>query len=204
MDIRELDRRAIAYAGEIIAEAGARPPTLPTPCPDWTLHGLLRHLVSQNEGFAAAARGGGADLSEWRNGRLGTDPRAAFAASAKLVGEAFAEDGVLERMFELPEVAGGAAFPGAVAIGFHFVDTVVHAWDVAATVGASWEPADELVGPALRIAERVPQTPDSRGPGLAFEPGVVVAAGTPDRERLLALLGRSPAWTPPGTIPVDA
>jgi uncharacterized protein (TIGR03086 family) len=194
MDIRELDRRALAYAGEVITEVKADRLMLPTPCPDWTLHGLLRHIVSQNEGFAAAARGRGADLSVWRNGRLGEDPGAAVEESARLVEEAFGEDGVLERMFDLPEVAAGAAFPGAVAIGFHFVDTVVHAWDVARTIGAEWDPGDEMVAAAIRIAVRVPDTPGSRGPGLAFEPGVELPAGVPDRDRLLALLGRSPAW----------
>jgi uncharacterized protein (TIGR03086 family) len=192
MDIRELDRRALAHAGEIIARVDGTL-TRPTPCPDWTLHGLLRHIVSQNEGFAAAARGGGGDLAVWRNGRLGADPRAAYEESARLVGEAFAEDGVPERMFDLPEV-GGRAFPGRIAIGFHFVDTVVHAWDVAATIGVAWEPPDELLDVALVIAGMVPDTPDSRGPGLAFEPGVDVPEDAPGRERLLALLGRSPAW----------
>jgi hypothetical protein len=47
---------------------------------------------------------------------------------------------------------------------------------------------------ARRIAVRVPDTPGTRGPGLAFEPGVELLAGATDRDRLLALLGRSPAW----------
>jgi uncharacterized protein (TIGR03086 family) len=196
MDIRELDRRALAYAEEIVASVGADRLTAPTPCPDWTLYGLLRHMVSLNEGFAAAARGGGADLSVWRNGRLSADPRAAFAESAKLVAAAFGEDGALDRGFDLPEVRGGAAFPGSMAIGFHFVDTVVHAWDVAATIGVPWEPADDLVAAALAIAVRVPESPESRGPGLAFEPGVAVRPDATDRARLIAVLGRSPAWTP--------
>jgi uncharacterized protein (TIGR03086 family) len=83
-----------------------------------------------------------------------------------------------------------------VAIGFHFVDAVVHAWDVAATIGVPWEPADDLVAAALAIAVRVPESPESRGPGLAFEPGVAVSPDATDRARLLAVLGRSPAWTP--------
>lgn len=197
MDIRELDRRALAYAGQIIDDAGDGRLTLPTPCPDWTLHGLLRHIVSQNEGFAAAARGRGAALSVWRDGRLGADPPAAFAASAKLVNEAFGEEDVLDRPFALPEVRDGLTIPGAIAIGFHFLDTLVHAWDVAATVGAAWEPDGELVTAALAIAAQVPQDPESRGPGLAFEPVVPAPAGAPDGDRLLALLGRS-RWTPPG------
>lgn len=196
MDIRELDRRALAYAEEVVARVGADRLTAPTPCPDWTLYGLLRHMVSLNEGFAAAARGGGADLTVWRGGRLGADPRAAFAESAKLAVAAFGEDGVLDRAFDLPEVRGGAVFPGSLAIGFHFVDCVVHAWDVAATIGVPWEPADDLVAAALAIALRVPESPETRGPGLAFEPGVPAPQDAPDRARLLAVLGRSPAWTP--------
>jgi hypothetical protein len=60
---------------------------------------------------------------------------------------------------------------------------------------------------ARRIAVRVPDTPGTRGPGLAVEPGVELPAGATDRGRLfalfallallgrsLALLGRSPAW----------
>ncbi|WP_285565873.1 TIGR03086 family metal-binding protein [Actinoallomurus iriomotensis] len=198
MDIRELNRRALAYAGHVIEGAGEARPTLPTPCADWTLHGLLRHVVSQNEGFAAAARGRGAALSVWRDGRLGADPYGAFAASAKLVTEAFGEEGVLDRPFDLPEVRDGVTIPGAVAIGFHFLDTLVHAWDVAATVGAAWEPDGELVTAALAVAAQVPGDTESRGPGLAFEPIVPVADGAPDGDRLLALLGRSPGWTPPG------
>jgi uncharacterized protein (TIGR03086 family) len=198
MDIRELDRRALAYAGEIVAGVGADRLTAPTPCPDWTLYGLLRHMVGLNEGFAAAARGGGADLTVWRNGRLGADPRAAFAESAALVTAAFGEDGVLDRGFDLPEVRGGAVFPGSVAIGFHFVDCVIHAWDVAATIGVSWEPAGDLVDAALDIALRVPEGPASRGPGLAFEPSVETPQDAPDRARLLAVLGRSPTWAPGG------
>ncbi|MFB9840527.1 TIGR03086 family metal-binding protein, partial [Actinoallomurus acaciae] len=195
MDIRELDRRALAYAGQVIDDVGDGRLTLPTPCPDWTLHGLLRHIVGQNEGFAAAARGRGAALSVWRDGRLGADPPRAFAASAKLVNEAFGEEGVLDRPFDLPEVRDGLTIPGA--IGFHFLDTLVHAWDVAATVGAAWEPDGELVTAALGIAAQVPRDPESRGPGLAFEPVIAVPVGLPDGDRLLAVLGRSPGWTPP-------
>jgi uncharacterized protein (TIGR03086 family) len=135
---------------------------------------LLRHMVSLNEGFAAAARGGGADLLVWRNGRLGADPRTAFAESAKLAVAAFGEGGALDREFDLPEIRGDAPFPGSTAITFHFVDAVVHAWDVAATIGVPWEPADDLVAAALAIAARVPDSPESRGPGLAYEPGVAV------------------------------
>ncbi|MEU5614327.1 TIGR03086 family metal-binding protein [Streptomyces sparsogenes] len=192
LDIQELDRRALALTGGIVAQVKDDQLPLPTPCPDWTLHGLLRHLVSQNEGFAAAARGAGGPLSVWRGGDLGGDPRAAYEASAALVGEAFAEAGVLERPFALPEVRDGGSFPGRVAIGFHVLDYAVHAWDVAATIGVPWEPGEELTAAALLIAERVPD--EGRGPGAAFEQRVPSPDDAPPHHRLLGLLGRDPRW----------
>ena len=55
----------------------------------------------------------------------------AYAAAAALVTRAFAEDRVLDRAFYLPEIRGGGSYPAPVAIGFHFVDELVHAWDLA-------------------------------------------------------------------------
>ncbi|ONH28727.1 TIGR03086 family protein [Pseudofrankia asymbiotica] len=192
MDIRELDRRALALTGEMVGHVTADQLTLPTPCPDWTLYGLLRHLVSQNEGFAAAARGEGEALPVWRSGDLGDNPHAAYQASAELVSDAFTADDALDRPFALPEVIEGITFPGRVAISFHLVDYVVHAWDVAATIGAPWEPDEDLTAAALRVAEIVPA--DGRGPGAAFERATVVPDGVPARHRLLGLLGRDPSW----------
>ncbi|MGO4747503.1 TIGR03086 family metal-binding protein [Streptomyces sp. 2MCAF27] len=166
LDIQELDRRSLALLGDVVAQVKDDQLRLPTPCPDWTLHGLIRHLVSQNEGFAA---------------------------SAALVNDAFAQDGVLDRGFALPEVRNGGAFPAPLAISFHFVDCVVHAWDVAATIGVPWEPGEELTAAALRVAEQVPD--QGRGPGAAFEQRVPSPADATPHHRLLGLLGRVPSWT---------
>ena len=38
----------------------------PTPCEGWTLFDLLAHMTVQHRGFAAAARGSGADPEIWR------------------------------------------------------------------------------------------------------------------------------------------
>ncbi|WP_026411881.1 TIGR03086 family metal-binding protein [Actinomadura oligospora] len=194
-DFRDLDRRALDLFASLTAKIDASDLDRPTPCPDWTLHGLLRHQVSQDEGFAAAARGGGGDLAVWRGGSLGDDPHAAVVASGRLVTEAFAGDGVLAAGFVLPEVRDGGSFPGALAISFHVVDLVVHAWDVAATLGLPWEPDDELVDASLKVARIVPDDPKSRLPGASFA-APVAAGGDAPRERLLTLLGRDPAWRP--------
>ena len=55
---------------------------------------------------------------------------------------AFAEDGMLERRLWLPEIRDGMRFPAETAIGFHFLDYVVHGWDVARSTGRDpgWTP----------------------------------------------------------------
>ncbi|RMB85037.1 TIGR03086 family metal-binding protein [Streptomyces shenzhenensis] len=194
MDVRRLDREALSLTGAAVSRVKTGHLSLATPCADWTLYGLLRHLVSQNEGFAASARGAGEPWAVWRDGDLGEDPAGAYEASAGEVTAAFAEGDVLERRFALPEVGEGFAVPGRVAIGFHLLDHVAHAWDVAVTIGAPWEPGTELTAAALRVAALVPD--EGRGAGAAFRRRIAVADDAPPGDRLLALLGRDPSWRP--------
>ncbi|MBL1101836.1 TIGR03086 family metal-binding protein [Streptomyces coffeae] len=194
MDIQRLDRQALSLTGAVVSRVKTDHMRLATPCADWTMYGLLRHLISQNEGFAASARGMGEPWSVWRDGDIGNDPAGAYEASADEVTTAFAEDDVLERRFALPEVGEGFGVPGRIAIGFHLIDYVVHAWDVAVTIGAPWEPSDELTTAALRIAGLVPD--EGRGPGAAFRRRNAVPDDAPPGHRLLALLGRDPSWMP--------
>jgi hypothetical protein len=67
-DVRELDRRALAAAGEIIAAVRSDDLDKPTPCRRWPLAGLLEHLVSENRGYAASALGAPAIVSIWYSG----------------------------------------------------------------------------------------------------------------------------------------
>ena len=136
IDIVALDAQAVGASMDLVAQLTTRDLARPTPCADWTLHGLLRHMIAQHHGFAAAA-GGDGDLAQWQVRTLGEDPAAAYRAAAERVLAAFAADGVLDREFSLPEIARGLMFPARRAISFHFVDYVVHSWDVARTLGAS-------------------------------------------------------------------
>src|SRR5947209_5732225 len=101
-DIVTLDARAVRESVRLVAQATAADLARPTPCADWTLHGLLRHMIAQHYGFAAAAAGDG-DLARWRPRPLGADPAGAYRAAAESVLAAFAADGALDREFPLPE-----------------------------------------------------------------------------------------------------
>ena len=47
----------------------------------------------------------------------------------------FAADDVLARTFALPEISATTEFPAPQAIAVHFLDYVVHGWDVARNLG---------------------------------------------------------------------
>jgi uncharacterized protein (TIGR03086 family) len=194
-DIVRLDALAVGASVDLIARARPGDLTRPTPCADWTLHGLITHMAAQHHGFAAAAAGDG-DPARWRPRRLGADPVADYRAAAQTVLAAFAADGVLERQFPLPEFAAGALFPGRQAVSFHFVDYVVHSWDVARALGLAVSFAPDLLEAALGVARAVPGGEYRLAPGAAFAPAVAWPDGSP-LDEVVALLGRSPGWKRP-------
>lgn len=83
------------------------------------------------------------------------------------------------------------------AIGFHLVDYVVHAWDVAVSMGMGVVFDDDLTAAALRVAERVPAGAAREVDGAAFKPVRPIPPGSSAIERLLLLLGRDPSWVAP-------
>jgi uncharacterized protein (TIGR03086 family) len=193
--IVELDAQAVRESARLVARATTKDLARPTPCADWTLHGLLTHMTAQHYGFAAASTGDG-DLAQWRSRPLGADPVAAYRAAADRVLEAFAADGVLDREFPLPEFKRGLMYPARRAIGFHFVDYVVHSWDVAKTLGLPVDFAPALLDAAHTVAQAVPDGDARIEPGAAFAPSVAWS-GDARLDQIVAILGRSPAWQPP-------
>ena len=195
VDIVSLDARAVRASVDLVARLTALDLARPTPCADWTLHGLLRHMIAQHHGFAAAADGDG-DLARWQTGPLGENPVVAYRTAAERVLAAFAADGVLGRDFPLPEFKQGLMFPARQAISFHFVDYVVHSWDVARTLGIPVDLDPDLLDVALSVAEAVPGGDARLAPGAAFAPTVTWPGGT-RLDQIVAILGRSPGWERP-------
>ncbi|WP_019928802.1 TIGR03086 family metal-binding protein [Nocardia sp. BMG111209] len=192
-DIRALNRRAVDYSVVLVSRITAGDLGRSTPCAAWNLADLLSHMTVQHRGFAAAARGAGADPELWVPRPLAADPVTDYAAAAAGVTAAYTEPGVLERDFDLPEIGPGVRIPGSIAVGFHLIDYVVHGWDVARTLGLEYRLDDALAEPALRIAEAVPNGDERLRPGAAFAPALPDNDATP-LDRILTLLGRSPAW----------
>lgn len=189
-----MHRQALRTAEEITGRIGATRLDVATPCGEWTLRRLLEHMVGQNYGFAAAARGETRDRTVFADRPVGDDPAGAFAASAADVAAAFSESGVLDRGWWLPEIRDGRVFPAPVAIGFHFVDTVVHGWDVARAIGLDAKFDPEVLEAALPVAAAVPAGESRLAAGAAFAPAVADGGTGDPLDRIVAILGRSPQW----------
>jgi uncharacterized protein (TIGR03086 family) len=195
-DVLPLHRAAVAASVNVVERVTRDDLAKPTPCAGWTLADLLAHMTVQNRGFAAAARGRGADLSLWGPGTVrdavAADAVGVYAASADDVLDAFTAPGVLEATFHLPEFGSEATFPGSIAIGFHFIDYVVHGWDVARALDADFDLPDDVISAALPLALAVPDGDFRSTDGSPFAPAVTTEDQVSGLDRILAHLGRSP------------
>jgi uncharacterized protein (TIGR03086 family) len=198
-DLRPLHRVAVLTSVDLVATVTVDDLRRETPCAGWNLADLLTHMTVQHRGFAAAARGRGDEEAVWQAGTIGAavaaDPAGTYAAAAADVIDAFADDTVLEASFALPELGPGAAFPGAMAIGFHYIDYVVHGWDVARALGRSYELPADVLAAAVPLAFFVPDGDFRAVENAPFGPAIP-SAETDDLDRIVAHLGRSPQWQP--------
>jgi uncharacterized protein (TIGR03086 family) len=185
MDLLDLNRSALDLNLELWADVGEDQLDLPTPCAGWTVYELMRHQVETTLSFTAAA------LGTKPAAPADDDMRTAYRAAADAATAAFRQDGFLDRTTEFP---GFGPRRGRDLVAAHFVDNLVHAWDLRRALGADATLDPDLATAAHRMALHYPTTPDVRGPGGAFAHPVEVPEDAPITDRLVGLLGRSPTW----------
>ena len=151
-------------------------------------------MTAQHDGWVAAAAGDGGDLSRWQPGPPAADPVQEYAAAAGRVLAAFGADGVLDREFVLAELSPVLRFPAAQAISFHFIDYLVHGWDVARSLGVDYELEPDLLAAALPVAQAVPDGELRKQGVVPFAPGIPVTGDLSVMDQIVAMLGRSPSW----------
>lgn len=149
----------------------------PTPCTDYTVRGVLEHMIGGATAFAAAYRGeqpSEPDLSD----PLGDFP----AVLGDLVG-AITAPGALERTVAAPF----GAVPGETFARFVVLDGLVHGWDMATATGQAYQPPDELVAAADAFAH---EALDPLRDGTTFAEATDPSPGAPPIVRLAAYTGR--------------
>jgi uncharacterized protein (TIGR03086 family) len=192
-DTLDLNRRATLRCIDLVAIVRSEDLQRPTPCAEWRLADLLAHMTIQHLGFAAAASGDG-ELFDWTPRPLGPHYAQDYAAAAHEALSAFDAPGALDRHFVLTEIPEDPSFPGKQAIGFHFIDAVVHGWDVARSIGAAFDIPEDFAAPAVQIAQAVPGGPYREHPNAAFGPILASPEAPSPLDVVLTALGRSPSW----------
>jgi uncharacterized protein (TIGR03086 family) len=167
----------------------------PTPCEGTAVRNMLGHLVGLSTAFRDAGR---KDLGP----STATAPTAVVpdvdddgawrAELPKLLDElaaAWREPAAWEGMTQ----AGGTTFPAARAGRVALNELLVHGWDLARATGQPYDP--DAVGLEASYAMLAPSA-DDRPEGGPFGPAVAVPADASLLDRVIALSGRDPAWTP--------
>jgi uncharacterized protein (TIGR03086 family) len=195
IDLIAFNRRAVDRSIEIVRQVTSAPLDSPTPCSEWTLRELLEHMIVQHHGFANAADGSPSTVEDWQPRLLSDDPVAEYVAAAEHVVDAFGADAVLDQGFLLPEITTAQTFPGKQAVGFHFVDYVVHGWDVARALGVDHGYHADVLEAVLPYVYAVPGGDVRLRPGSMFSPEVDPGDQADPMSRIVAHLGRDPHWT---------
>lgn len=184
MDRLELHRCALRDAGLVVLPITTTQAESPSTCGGWTVGDLLAHMIGQHHGIANAVRGGTAEADEY-------DPRpftvAAWRRSAVDLQEAFAST-AMDWQVELVE--WGRTMSVAEAMDLHTLVTAVHTWDVATSLGKSYEPSmPALVALVGDLAGSVAS--GERGEALRGRFGPALDAGGSPWQEALGRLGRS-------------
>lgn len=182
----EAYRRSIEEFGQRVIAIGAADWKKPTPCSEWTVRDLLRHLVYE-ELWAPPLLAGAtiADVGDRFEGDiLGDDPQATWKeAAAAAVASAAPE--VLDRTVHL----SFGDFPGREYLGQLTADHLIHGWDLARGIGGDERFDPDLV---LHVYDfMAPQVDQWQAAGV-FAPPVPVPDDADNLVKLLGMTGRRP------------
>ncbi len=179
-------QRALLHTGRIVV--GVRPEhlTMPTPCRDWDVRLLLNHIIGGNYMCAEVAAGGRADSTGVMDDYTLPDPGSNYVASAEAVLAAWAAPGAMERRCHM----SFGDIPAPAAVSIHFLDIVVHGWDLARATGQDTTIDADLAAEALDISHGL-LSPELRETGV-FGPEIPISEDNPLHDRLAAFMGRRP------------
>jgi uncharacterized protein (TIGR03086 family) len=152
----------------------------PTSCANFTVAGVLEHMIGGATHFSPAFRGGAAGSAPPLEGEL-TD-RWSRAMTELL--SALHSPGAQERTVTAPF----GEVPVAAFARYTAFDGLVHGWDLSRATGLAYEPPDELVAEVDAFARSFVQPAMRDGDTFAAE--TTVGSGATALERIVAFSGR--------------
>ena len=156
----------------------------PTPCSGWDIGELVDHVVRFNLYVPALLTGQTVADVSLPDDVLGDDPIAATIGSVKTSQAAFERPGALDGITHHP--AGDV--PSALFLVFRIFDFVVHGWDLAQGMGATFETEPSLLAFTLAQARELQGAMAASG---LFGPPQPIAKNADALTEILARSGRA-------------
>lgn len=181
-----IDAQAAVTA--LLADLAADDWSRATPCPDWDVAGVVRHLIVGERAFTTSLGGTAYDLpalTEVVAAIPHADLPTAYAEGAVRLREAL---GAADPAGGYPTGLGPMPVPAVLQL--RTIEALTHGWDVARGVGRLLDVdeavAERAITHSLALLERLP-------PGRTpFAPSRAASDEAPAIDRLAALLGRDP------------
>jgi uncharacterized protein (TIGR03086 family) len=183
MDPIQRIEAATAVCGEAVKGVKADQLGDPTPCSEFNVKELLRHVIGGLTMLKTAADGGKAEMPA--EDLVGDDPAAQYDEGRAALLESLKQPGVLERTWSMPF----GDMPGAMMAGIAFMEHVTHAWDIRKATGQPTELPADLVNECLDLVR--PMDAMIRMPGVCG-PAVEVPDSASPTDKLAGFMGRQP------------
>lgn len=163
----------------------------PTPCPGYTVEGMLGHVHGLSQAFTAAAAKDLGPLTSTppQEGAqaLPADWRESTPQLLDALGLAWRDADAWTGM----TAAGGVDLPGEVAGLVALDELVVHGWDLARATGQAFDPGVEATGAVHGFLQEFRA---DGAPSEIFGPEIAVPDSAPLLDRAIGLSGRDPRW----------
>jgi uncharacterized protein (TIGR03086 family) len=177
MEQLEAHRRAQEVFGAVLLKVSHDQWRGATPCPEWDVAALVRHVVGGNQRVQ--------ELAGEQPVALPDEAVTAHLVSAAAAQQVFEAPDGLTRPFQLPF----ATLPGSAFIGIRSNDAFTHAWDLAVATGQPTDLDEEVATYLLDVARRL-LVPELRGEGRPFGDEQPCPKGSRPADQLAAFLGR--------------
>ena len=181
---------------DLVANVADEDLARPTPCPAYTLGDLIEHVGGMAIAFMAAARkerDARTDQPPLGDAaRLDADWRERIPRDLKALALAWQEPGAWLGMTRI----GGMDSP-AETVGLVLADELaVHGWDVARATRQPYTCEPDVLEAARQFLEMFASPDAPSGPEVPFGPATMLLPEAPLLDRVVALAGRDPGWSP--------
>jgi uncharacterized protein (TIGR03086 family) len=187
---------ATRRTAELIANIEDGQLASPTPCPNYTLGDLLDHLNGLCQAFTDAATKqlseGGTQAPSGNATHLERDWRTRIPQRLAALAEAWREPAAWEGMTQAGAVDMPSQIAGLVALN----EVIVHGWDIAKASGQPYDAEPDHIEACIQTMAPQPGELRPVGDDVPFGRPVDVPVDARPIDRLVAVLGRDPSWTP--------